>query len=172
MPYSTKEDLLLGDLAVSARIDKQRYVQDAADEIDGKIGLVYVVPVNLSAAPPYVVALFKRLNNQLASGRLIVTLTASQESDTLHAYGERLINDSLKELETIRVGMVTLPGIPRVDSTNDDSKAMQTSNSDEFSAVDTFEAYVMNGKPTYWQPGQSKDWGPTPGQGAYPVSND
>ncbi|HWI68184.1 MAG TPA: hypothetical protein VNS88_07365, partial [Nitrospiraceae bacterium] len=73
MGYSEVTDLLTGNVPTPAYLSPQKYVDDAADEIDSKIGFVYETPIDVtySSSNPVtrpVRLLLKRINNFLASG--------------------------------------------------------------------------------------------------------
>lgn len=115
MAYCVTADLLIGDISTSAQLDPVKYVNDAADEIDSKIGFRYATPVpttGADAAPRPVLLLLKRLNSHLASGRLILAATISANQEELNAYGASLVNDAQITLEAIASGEQRLPGAP------------------------------------------------------------
>lgn len=151
MAYSLVSDLLLGDLAVSVSVNKQKFIDDAAEEIDSKLGFVYELP--LSDLPSYQKKLLKLINNKLASGRLILTLAIGGEDTALHAYGLRLVTEATNELMLIANGGVELDATSTatIDTSNDMRPVIH--NHDAESAVDIFEASVMRGQSAYWNPG-------------------
>jgi hypothetical protein len=152
--YSAEEDLLLGDLRVSEKIDKGKYVDDAAEEIDSKIGELYVLPLSAVAPAtdlaPHSRILLKRINNQLATGRLILALHGGDEH--LHAYGLSLVNGALGELAMIANGVTSLVGAARVAGSGEGA-GPSIVNQDAYSATAAFEAFVMGGVDTIWRPG-------------------
>ena len=110
--YAVLGDLLTGNIPMPAYLDPAKYLQDAADEIDSKIGHVYVTPidVNSSAVTHPTRLLLKRINAHLASGRLLMAAAASAEQQTVHAYAERLVKESQAALCAIAEGKVKLEG--------------------------------------------------------------
>lgn len=159
MPYSATPDLLVGDLVLSSALDTTKYIQGAADEMDSKLGFIYLVPVDVGTLPAYQALLLKNINNKLASGRLIMDIAAGGEDRSLHAYGARLVQEANSDLLQIANGTVELDAEKQpITSQNDTGPAV--TNSDEFSAVDTFEAFAFNGINTRWQPGSSETWAP------------
>lgn len=112
MPYCGVVDLLIGDIATGGALDPTKYVSDAADEIDSKIGFRYVTPVVTNNVPRPVALLLKRLNAHLASGRLILAATISAEDERLNAYGENLVASVELSLLAIAEGEQVLPLTP------------------------------------------------------------
>lgn len=158
MPYSEETDLLLGDLLVSPRLDKNKFIQDAADEIDSKLGFIYTIPLAPVAPeteiPAHEVLLLKQINNKLASGRLIMTLDIAGEGTTLHAYGLRLVTEAQQELMLIANGFVELSAVRKTIAVAlGESKVPRIVNADTESGVDIFYEHAMRGHPSYWRPG-------------------
>ena len=138
MAYSTVDDLLTGDMMISSKVDKLKFVNDAADEIDSKIGFIYSLP--LSALLIHEELLLKGINNKLASGRLILTLDIAGEGTTLHAYGLRLVTEAMQELMLIANGTVDLSAdlLPNPDPGVYASKTASVTNIDAMSSVEAF----------------------------------
>lgn len=149
-PYSTVDDLLLGDLRVSGRVDKNWYVAEAGEEIDSKIGQIYTLPLSDDLAN-HSRLLLKRVNNQLATGRLIMAVDGGSD-DSLHAYGLDLVRSALAELESIASGLTLLSGTPRHNGESG-TPGPAVVNEDAYSAVAAFEQNVMAGRAAVWQPG-------------------
>ena len=127
MAYSVVADLLTGDVPTPGYLSPQKYIDDAADEIDSKIGFIYKTPVIITEENPVgtpnpvvrpVRLLLKRLNNFLASGRLIMAVSAAGEDDRLHAYGYSLVQDATLALMQISEGKLPLDGVERLDETD------------------------------------------------------
>ena len=153
MSYATPEDLLLGDIELSSDVDPQVWLDRAAEEIDQKLSSTYVLP--LSGLTATSAALLKRLNAQLATGRLLLMLDGATQD--LHAYGNSLVQDALGEIAGLASGMTKLPDAVRVTGAPASTSPM-VANKDAYSAVDAFEAAFMRSDvpasmPVYWQPG-------------------
>lgn len=121
MAYCGVEDLLLNSVQLSTSLSRQRFVDDAADEIDSYLGWRYITPIDVlegSAIPRPVRLTLKRVNAHLASGRLVLAAAMSSEDDDLHAYGRSLVNESLKTVREMAEGSEFLPGVP-VEEGND-----------------------------------------------------
>lgn len=139
--YSEVVDLLLGDLTVSASIDRSRVVQDATDEIDACIGFIYELP--LSPTPSgHIKLTLKRCANLIASGRLVMAVAAGGEDTSLHAYGESLLREGRMLLESIESGQIDLGCTKKL--VYSEGNAPSITNADSTSAVDAFYAYVSS----------------------------
>jgi hypothetical protein len=160
VPYSEVDDLLLGDLPLGSKVDPRKYIQDAADEIDSVLGFNYVTPIDISDGAPtarYVKLLLKRINNHLASGRLILAVDVGGEDSVLHAYGVSLIQEATAALTQIINGML-LEGAEQVVRSEASSTGPTLHNEDDLSSMQSFYDYVMKpqvgGWAPVWEPGE------------------
>lgn len=157
MAYSEVGDLLLGGMTVSLSLDKQKFVDDASDEIDSKLGFFYTLPLvgpGDTALPEHEQKLLKLINNKLASGRIILTLAVPQEQAALHAYGLRLVTEAMNDLMLIANGQVDLTAVRvNIGETVRDNAA-SVYNHDAESGVDMYENAVMRPGGAYWNPGE------------------
>lgn len=155
MAYSEVADLLTGNIPTPEYLSPQKYVNDAADEIDSKIGFLYKTPVviteeNPPGTPNPVVRpvrlLLKRLNNFLASGRLLMAASAGGEDDRVHAYGWSLVQDATLALMQISEGKIPLEGVEPVDGDTDGVTitAPLIYNEDAESNVSAFYDRIVN----------------------------
>lgn len=175
MAYCTVDDLIIGDLPVSNLVDKQTYVDDAAEEIDAGIGEFYIVPASLYVAPVNVNptpppppfdwrthVLLKRINAHLATGRLIAMLAIGSEDTSVHAYASSLIKWACDLIYQIKNGQIKLKGIDTIVSGSETDNAPMVSNYDDVSGVDAFTEFAMRpftpGVPPrsgpWWAPGK------------------
>lgn len=142
--YCATADLLTGNIPTPAALSPDKYVQDAADEIDSKIGFVYETPVNIADDPANPVVrpvrlLLKRINVMLASGRLLMAAAASGEDKTLHAYAKSLVDNAELALEAIFDGTILLEGAVELNPPTDAShRGPLIASKDTSSAVDDF----------------------------------
>lgn len=148
MAYCEPTDLLLGDIPLPAYVSAQDAVNDAADEIDSRIGFVYETPIDMTDPGPVprpARLLLKRINAHLATGRLILKLAASGEDDRLHAYGWQLIKDAMTSLDMIANGEIVIVGATPI---NADDEARTTAiiveNLDDESQVEAFYDRIAN----------------------------
>ena len=150
MPYSEPSDLLVGDMPLPRGMKPQSYVDDAADEIDSTIGFIYETPVDIATDTTTVARpvrlLLKRLNNLLASGRLIQAMTVGGQRQELHAYGASLVNQALDVLKQIQAGDLVLEGVPLIENPDNPEKfsGPQIFNLDAESNVESFYDRIAN----------------------------
>lgn len=154
MAYSTVDDLFLGDITLGANINPTKFVDEAALEIDSKIGQTYVLPLvadddhGFDVVPQFTLDNLSKINNWLASGRLILAINATSGDDTLNGYGAMLVKDATAEIEAIKNGLQDLIGAKRAplrSAAGDTYNGPTLVNADSVSAVDTFYAGVMGG---------------------------
>lgn len=171
MPYSSVDDLMLGDLLVSSHIDKGKFVTEAAEEIDSKIGFIYRLPLVATGTPPpaslplHQQLLLKGINNKLASGRLIMTLDIAGEGTALHAYGLRLVTEATQELMLIANGTVDLSAVRLPDNTVSDGFATRSPSIINVDATSAFEDFYDWAK-TPRKPGEEYQLDPVWAPGA------
>jgi hypothetical protein len=144
-----------GNIPLPSYIDKQKFVNDAADEIDSKIGFLYQTPIDVTDDPSNPVVrparlLLKRLNAILATGRMILAIDSSGEDDKLHAYGWSLVREATAAINNIADGDTPLDGAVLVDPTANSAKAAMIFNVDAESNVEAFYDRIAN--PTYFYP--------------------
>lgn len=152
MAYSTTNDLLTGEVPLPAYLDPQKFVDDAADEIDSMIGFVYETPVDITEDPGNPVArpvrlLLKRISNFLASGRLLMAVETGSEVERIHQYGLYLVTQATAALVEIKEGKVVLEGVPADTDESDAITAPLQYNKDTESNVDAFYDRVVD--PSY-----------------------
>lgn len=154
--YCEASDLLLGDIVVGGT-SAERWISTAADEMDAKIGYIYVTPVNVTTLPPHQAKLLKNINAKLASGRCLMAAAQGSEDNGVHAYALLLVREATEDLMLIANGEADLTA-PRVDEdgapvdtiedpTVDDPYArIPTGRSaDEYSAITVFEHSFFDG---------------------------
>lgn len=147
--YSVVADLLTGNIPVNSVI-AQKYINDAADEIDSMIGNIYTTPLDVTPGPTETPPgtgpmtrpsrlLIKRISNWLASGRLMLATSAGGEDDQLHAYARYLVESSTSVLMSIARGEILLEGAEKEDTTGDEGVyGPLISNVDPESNVEAF----------------------------------
>jgi hypothetical protein len=148
--YCTRENLLVGDIPFSPN-EQDRYVNEAADEMDGDIGAEYNLPLPLDLMPPHVRLKLKNCNAMLASGRLLLSRASHGQDTSIHAYGASLVKEAKAIIGAIKTGQFELAGASRrIAQTG--GNAPTIINYDRTSAVDTF--YGQLGRPgDLWRPG-------------------
>jgi len=157
--YCAKEDLLTGDIPLAGKYgDGSAFVQLAADEIDGQIGHIYTTPVVFDESTPEKVAavrpaklLLKKINQLLASGRIILDMAAGAEDASLHAYGASMVTEAIALLNQLSSQKIKLTDAPLLPSTEDDENTGPSiAQADPYSLVEGF--YVRYQQSPYLQP--------------------
>lgn len=154
--YCDESDLLIGDITLGVAYSRAEFIAAAADEMDSRIGVRYVLPLPAVEQLNTVTGLIlKRINAQLASGRLIMSVASAGEDDSLHAYGKYLVDQAMDDLLRIERGDIILRMSD--DSIVDEVGAASApdgpiiTNRDEQSGVDTFYENFTYGH--VWAPG-------------------
>lgn len=163
--YCAPEDLLLGQIPLPSYINPTKVVEDAADEIDSKLGHIYVTPFNMTAFGEGVLTrpaqlLLKRINVHLATGRLILAIASPEENSNLHAYGWALVKEAQEALYSICEGDVPLTGAaPAPGASVQTGSTPLIDNIDPESGVEAFydyfkpSGYSVPYPRTHWQSG-------------------
>lgn len=138
--YSEVADLLLGEMRQPDNTKLDKYVQDAADEIDSKLGMIYVTPVVIADTTTHraTILLLKRINNWLASGRVVLAVAAPSEQQYLHAYGRSLVEQASEALNALASGNSPLPGATPLDPEDLMTTGPVVNNLDTQSNVESF----------------------------------
>lgn len=152
--YCQTTDLLIAsNFPMPVGFSLQKYVNDAADEIDIAIGRLYKTPVLLQGAEAmekYATTLtfLQRLNAHLATGRIIMSIAAPGEDGQLNAYGWSLVQNAQQLLLEIKDGEIVLEGAPSNSNTTDDETVstprMVVANLDSESGVEHFYNNILN----------------------------
>lgn len=153
--YCAADDLLLGDLTVGPNIDKQRYVEMGAEEIDACLYKTYVVPFDLSLLSHGEKLYLKNVNVLIATGLLLMALGNQQD---VNMWGKSLLDDGRARLYALHTGATSLDNAPK--TTSPVVTAPATVNYDATSGVDAFYDNVMRNDPIaypvptpWWKPG-------------------
>lgn len=151
--YCSVSDLLLrSDLQLPTGIDAQKYINDSADEIDSKIGVIYHTPVTIQTidAEKYrtTILTLKRINAHLATGRIIMAISSPQENSELDAYGASLVKDALASIHLIAVRTTVLEGATANTNTPTEHAVSKSHifNLDTTSSVEAFYDIVNPGR--------------------------
>jgi phage gp36-like protein len=141
--YSEVSDLLLGEIPTPS--DAGKWVQDATDEIDSKLGFRYVTPIVVDetvAANRVTILLLKRIANWLASGRLVCAKAAASSQQEVNAYGLSLLAQATEALNQLMSGDLILPGAQFVDTGDVGQSGPVINNLDATSLVESFYGFV------------------------------
>ncbi len=166
--YSEVDDLLLGELTAPDQNICQKYVQDAANEIDSKLGFIYVTPISVSVDGEFraTALLLQRINNWLATGRLILANAASREDQYVNAYAKSLIVEADAALVALTNGTMPLPGATPINPTGSTATGPIINNLDSQSNVESFYAFVTDPWPSRGYPNPYPPGVIYPGQSA------
>lgn len=157
MSYCLVTDLLTGNIPTPALLTPQKFVDDAADEIDSYLGQKYTTPLVLLSTDPaqrpgYL--LLKRINSHLATGRLILAVSAGGEDKNLNAYGKSLVDESIAALQELTEGNYVIVGaLPLPGDTVGNSNSPLIFNVDDSSAVEDFMDRLINPPLVPYYPG-------------------
>lgn len=135
--YCEEGDLLLGDMTLSSAISPARFIADSADEIDVRIGQIYVTPVDLGNLETTAKLTLKIANARLASGRLLMAQAQAAQDESLHAYAMYLIKEAEATITSIENSRLPLDGALVRDDLLD-TPAPAVANLDLHSPVEAF----------------------------------
>lgn len=143
--YSTTDDLLIGDVQLPVGNDGTKYVNQAADEIDSRLGFIYATPFNLATGSTLsrpAQLLVKQLSIHISSGRAMMDLSTSGENGMPNPYGKYLLDQAEAMLALIVEGRVILDGAapanPGDGGTTEFSSRVLIHNADPYSMVEAF----------------------------------
>ncbi len=149
MSYSAVTDLMVGDIPLPSYLSPQKYVDDAADEMDSHIGFLYQTPIDITDVETNPVSrpvrlLLKRISVHLSTGRILMAIAAPTEDSTVHAYGYHMVKDALDALKSISDGAIALDGATSMSTETNATTAPLISNLDPESMVEAFYNRVVN----------------------------
>jgi hypothetical protein len=151
MSYCTPDDLLFGDMSVSSS-NAVRWISAAEDEINQRLGVMYVLP----PAPPaeeLTLLLLKRLAVLTATGRGMMAQPAAGEDNGVNAYGRYLLEDAEKLFYALLSGETILPGVDKQSELIASGNAPSVVTEDSVAAVDAFYGFATRGEYTLFTPG-------------------
>lgn len=166
MGYCEPDDINIGNLMLPDGEQREPYITEASEEIDGKLGWLYATPIDVETLKYHERMMLKTVCRKIASGRMITTLAIPDESGSLNAYGARLLKEGLDELHALADGSVPLSAA-RADlegavGTDDagghgaqGARMPSVSGYDSESLVSQFEKSVFGGRPSYAVPGDA-----------------
>jgi hypothetical protein len=150
MAYCEKSDLKYGQLPIAQVVDVNKYINDAADEIDIALGTRFITPVELDTdahnEQRTLELILKKINSDIASGRVILAVTISNEDLQTNAYGMALLKAGCATLDALASGAYNYPGlVPLPGSPEERSNTIVVRNQDSQSGVDAFYQSVAPG---------------------------
>jgi hypothetical protein len=137
------------------------FIREACDEIDGKLGWIYEVPLDLEALRYHERKLIKTVAVKLARGRYILAI--SSDESQMNATGLRSIQEGLDELHIIASGDIVLTAKQADRESPDDqidptgassmgARKPEMFNVDSESLFNGFNQTVLGGRPYYVVP--------------------
>lgn len=151
--YNATSDLLIGDVQLPQGNDGTKYVSQAADEIDSRLGFTYATPFDVSDSSTMSNAarlMIKMLSIHISSGRAMMDLGTSGENNLPNPYGKYLLDQAEAILLLLVEGRIVLDGAQPVNGGPDNtefSSRVLISNVDPYSMVEAF--YGWAAKPSY-----------------------
>ena len=154
MAYSEESDLLTGSIPTPQYLSPVKFVSDAADEVDSKLGFLYKTPIVLTDTPENrpALLLLKRINNFIATGRLIMAVASPDEDSRVHAYASRLVNEAYKSLDMIANGSIELGDAEKLTQPAEPVVLPLVAYGDPESNVEAFYDRIANPEYTFLSP--------------------
>lgn len=168
--YCTTADLLIDkSTPLPVSTDKGHYIQAASSYMNSRLAIAFPTPIVLDpdlAAHAADAGLLRTICVHLASGSLILAVTAGSERHSLHAYGKYLVERGEMLLQQLIDGTLDLTSVPRVPSSKDVNPAGPlVGHGTSFNMTD---GYYHNFEPYGFTPGRTRpdeegDWPFNPG---------
>lgn len=118
--YCAATDLLIDkSTPLPPSTDPGFYITSSSSYIDARLALVYQTPIALDATTAGYetdAALLRTICAHLASGALILAISAGTERYSVHAYGKQLIERGEAMLQQVIDGILGLSSVPRIPS--------------------------------------------------------
>jgi phage gp36-like protein len=111
------KDLIKVPVDNSVNVDT--YITDAAILIDTYLRGIYTLPIAEDEKESDGYILLTKINKELAGAYLLLALSSSAESDSLHEYAKDLEGRALVVLESIKAGETILDGVTIDDDDSD-----------------------------------------------------
>lgn len=149
--YCEPDDLLFGDMTVSPN-NQVKWINAAQDEINQRLGVIYVLPPPDTADPTAFLTL-KRLAVLVATGRGMMAAPAAGEDNGVNAYGRYLLEDAEKIFCGLIDGTLDLLGVPKQPELASSGNAPSVVTEDSVAPVDAFYGFAVRGEFTQYVPG-------------------
>lgn len=151
MAYCEPDDLLFGDIPISPS-NQVRWIGAAEDEINQRLGVLYVLPPG-SGASATALLILKRLAILVATGRGMMAQPAAGEDNGVNAYGRYLLDDAEKIFCDVISGELDLIGVDKLPELISSGNAPSVVMEDSVAAVDAFYGFATRGEYTLYTPG-------------------
>ena len=150
MTYCTTSDLLIGDITADTSAATLA-ISNATDEIDAALGFEYVTPINTANVATHIRLTLTRCCALIASGRYLLA-QGTTTSDEGNSYGWSLLKEGQGILKSITSGQVSLIGVERRLS-SDDNTGPSITQFDATSPLDAFYGATGTKSGQLWAPG-------------------
>lgn len=140
MAYCSPDDINIGNVQLPRGLNKQAYVDAAAEEMDAELGKVYVLPLTPSSAiasNTWAGKYLKKINKFLAIGRIVIDSASGGEDNSLNSYGYYHLKTAMDALAALVSGSITLTDVEKLD-VEPNTSGPQVENRDAGSYVDAF----------------------------------
>ncbi len=149
--------MLLGQFHLPTGLDGAKFVQDAADEIDIKLGFIYKTPIRASAEyeelPRPVSLLLKRISVYISTARAIMaSVGVSTDDGDVNPYARRLLAEAHAALDAIANERTVLEGAERLPEAGAETRGPRIANVDSYSQVDSFYLNFTGGTQDFFRP--------------------
>jgi hypothetical protein len=115
--FATKDDLMLGDMLISKRLDLDGVIDEAWIEIESVLGARYVTPIDRSQMLPHHTTQFlTRIHAYLATSIAVLGQAGAANPDAL-AYSQYLRERAMELVDKVVEGGTVLGGL--TNTTND-----------------------------------------------------
>ena len=117
MGYAVSSDVdqVIGKLPVASGVLRQGFLDSAEATMDTYFIGIYNVPIEVLSSVATTVSgvtanVLKSIQQNLAAGNLLLSLTTSTENASIHDYGRYLVEGATKILDDIKTQVFILPG--------------------------------------------------------------
>ena len=128
MGYAITTDLdqILSQLPVASGVSRQAFLDSAEAEIHTAMIGLYKVPVEVLSTVATTISgvtynILKSIEQDLAAGRLILSLATTNENEQIHDYGKFLVDGATSKLKDIKTRVLILPGATVDEDRTDDN---------------------------------------------------
>ena len=120
MAWAVENDIdeIVGDIPISSGISRTNFLNKAADEMNAYFSGIYSLPINIPASVASVISgattnTLKSINQDLAGGWLLLSISSVHEDDSLHSFAKDLEKRALDKLKMIQANKMVLTGVDK-----------------------------------------------------------
>ena len=148
--FCTVSDLVMGDVTIGPSVNVPSYILRAANEITLKLSQKFKTPLTYQSSDPanaITTNFLRDVNSNIATGRIIMSLSVNRELERVNAYANRLLRDGTEAINSVLEGTIVLPGLIPATAAVVTEQNILVGNQDQFSGVDAFYNMTMPGGP-------------------------